>query len=157
MGTRSLTFVHDDDAQQSVLACVYRQFDGYPEGLGIEHAEFLKQIKLINGIGSGQQVAGKFANGMGCLAAQLIEHMKDHQVGSVYLYPVDTTDAGSEYHYHVRQKDGQILLEVASVNHGRMVGDKYVPYSKTKLKVEFKGTPEQVLIAINEAGNKAKE
>lgn len=137
MGTRSLTFVHDDDDKGTVLACIYRQFDGYPEGLGAEHAEFLKNITLINGIGAGQSVPGKFANGMGCLAAQLIAHMKGQSVGSVYLYPVTTKDAGQEFVYHVRRIKDQLELEVIANTYGKVTG-----------KTVFKGTPAKVAAAI---------
>jgi len=33
MGTRSLTHVYHDD---KVILTLYRQFDGYPEGLGLD-------------------------------------------------------------------------------------------------------------------------
>ena len=74
MGTRCLTFVYDGD---KAVINMYRQFDGYPSGHGQELAEFLMPFKVINGIGSGQDVPGKFANGMGCLAAQMIAHFKN--------------------------------------------------------------------------------
>ncbi len=97
MGTRSLTFVYDGDKP---VINMYRQFDGYPSGHGSELAEFLKPIEVINGIGSNQSTMGKFANGMGCLAAQMIAHFKN-SVGGFYIYPVDSTDCWQDYEYHV--------------------------------------------------------
>ena len=38
MGTRSLTFVYDE---QEAIINMYRQYDGYPTGHGAELAEFL--------------------------------------------------------------------------------------------------------------------
>lgn len=50
MGTRSLTFVHDGDAAKP-LTCMYRQYDGYPSGHGLELQQFLAPFKVVNGIG----------------------------------------------------------------------------------------------------------
>jgi hypothetical protein len=98
MGTRSLTFVYDEDKQP--LFCLYRQYDGYPSGHGSELAEFLSKFTIINGIGSNQSEFGRFANGMGCLAAQIVSNFKT-EVGGFYLYPTNTKDAGQDYEYHV--------------------------------------------------------
>ena len=96
MGTRSLTFVYEDT--QKVL-CMYRQFDGYPSGHGRELATFLNGfVDVVNGIRIGD--TRKIANGMGCLAAQLVANFKAG-VGGFYLYPTSTKDAGQEYEYHV--------------------------------------------------------
>ena len=62
MGTRSLTYVYVEDTP---IMCMYRQFDGYPSGHGVELAEFLTQIEMGNGI-SGEPELFSFANGMGC-------------------------------------------------------------------------------------------
>ena len=101
MGTRSLTYVYNDGDKPEPIVCMYRQFDGYPEGHGAELAEFLVPFTIINGIGSNQNELGKFANGMGCLAAQLVSHFKD-SVGGIYMHVVDLNqDAWQEYEYHV--------------------------------------------------------
>jgi hypothetical protein len=97
MGTRSLTFVYDG---KNPVINMYRQFDGYPSGHGSELAEFLTPIKVINGIGSEQTKVGRFANGMGCLAAQMIAHFKN-SVGGFYIHPVTDTDCWQDYEYHV--------------------------------------------------------
>ncbi len=72
MGTRCLTYVYEVNEP---IVCLYRQFDGYPSGHGAELGDFLKGIQLGNGI-AGKPEMGTFANGMGCLAAQLIAHFK---------------------------------------------------------------------------------
>jgi hypothetical protein len=104
MGTRSLTHVHDDDGK--TLVTIYRQFDGYPEGLGQEYADLFSGFMIVNGISGGE--GDKAANGMGCLAAQLVAHMKK-KIGNVYLYPPDSKDCGEEYVYHIRQGETATL------------------------------------------------
>lgn len=95
MGTRSLTFVYSDEEP---LVCMYRQMDGYPSGHGLELAEFLEPIVMVNGLSLHDK--RKIANGAGCLAAQLVAHFKN-EPGSIYLMPTETTDAGQEYEYHI--------------------------------------------------------
>ena len=96
MGTRSLTFVYDD---KEPMINMYRQFDGYPSGHGSNLAEFLNSFDaIVNGISVGD--TRKIANGMGCLAAQLIAHFKI-DAGGFYMYPVTAKDCGQEYEYHV--------------------------------------------------------
>ena len=94
MGTRSLTFVYDGDVP---VINIYRQFDGYPSGHGHELAQFLDSKTLVNGYGEQNSFE---ANGMGCLAAQLIVQLK-HGVGGIYIYPVSSTDCFQDYEYHV--------------------------------------------------------
>lgn len=96
MGTRCLTFVYDGD--QPVVN-LYRQFDGYPTGHGIELANFLNGFDgIVNGLPVGD--TRKLANGMGCLAAQMISHFKVH-AGGFYLYPPDERGYDQDYEYHV--------------------------------------------------------
>ena len=97
MGTRSLTFVYNDAEKPEPIICMYRQFDGYPSGHGAELAEFLSGFEIVNGYG---EVKPKLANGMGCLAAQLIANFKQ-SVGGFYIYAVTDNDCGQEYEYHV--------------------------------------------------------
>jgi len=103
MGTRSLTFVYDE---QDVIINMYRQYDGYPSGHGLELAEFLAQFTMVNGLGVKE--TRKVANGMGCLAAQLVSNFKVGEAGQFYLYPATATDCGQDYEYHV-YKDAQGL------------------------------------------------
>lgn len=96
MGTRSLTFVYDN---KEPMINMYRQFDGYPSGHGSELAEFLNSFDaIVNGIPVGDK--RRLANGMGCLAAQLIANFKT-EVGGFYIYPVSAEDCGQDYEYHV--------------------------------------------------------
>ena len=97
MGTRCLTFVYNDNKQP--ILNLYRQYDGYPEGHGQELGEFLKGLEITNGI-SMQTKEKRTANGMGCLAAQLVAHFKN-SVGGFYIHSIESKDCGQEYEYHV--------------------------------------------------------
>ena len=96
MGTRSLTIVKDSDGQD--LVTLYRQYDGYPTGLGSEIFEQFKEYKIINGLPSGKDHP-KIANGMGCLAAQLVAHFCKALPGNYHLCPTKTRGVGEEFVY----------------------------------------------------------
>ena len=102
MGTRSLTFVYDRDEP---VVCMYAQYDGYPSGHGLELANFLLSLTVVNGLGMNDN---KVANGMGCLAAQLIAHFKS-EPGGYYLYPMNSRDVGEEYTYHIHLDNVSII------------------------------------------------
>jgi hypothetical protein len=106
---------------------LYRQYDGYPSGHGQELVDFLTQFHAItDGIAVGEK--RRTANGMGCLAAQLVHHfkgsvgkeeniaMKGHVptlAGQFYLYPVECKDCGQDYEYHIyRNKDMDLCVRV---------------------------------------------
>jgi len=100
MGTRSLTYVYEGETP---IMCMYRQFDGYPTGHGQELANFLNELSVGNGI-SGKPDLFSFANGMGCLAAQMIVWFKKTP-GGFYIHPVDLNqDCWQDYEYHVYEK-----------------------------------------------------
>jgi len=95
MGTRSLTIFKDDNKEIGVM---YRQYDGYPSGHGIELSEFLSDMIIVNGLSSDQP--NKVANGMGCLSAQVVAHFKD-EPGNIYLYAPNTRHVWEEYIYEI--------------------------------------------------------
>lgn len=110
MGTRSLTtFIETwkdektGKTKQNKIVTMYRQYDGYPKGHGMELAEFLRRGELVNGIPFGKE--GVIFNGMGCLAAQCVAHFKDGP-GGIYLHKGGTTNCWEEYHYEVVQHEG---------------------------------------------------
>jgi hypothetical protein len=112
MGTRSLTFVHEDDGP--AIVCVYQQYDGYFDGVGDDILTFLKGKTIVNGFGGGD-TAAQF-NGAGDLAARLITHFKDgdeNRIGNVYLYSPDRPD-DEEYSYHIHCTVGQAPRLVAT-------------------------------------------
>jgi len=94
MGTRSLTFVYTEHNEP--IMNMYRQYDGYPTGHGAELAEFLLNCNH---------------NGMSCLAASMLSAFKE-SLGSIYIYPIDSTDCNQEYEYHVYEN----RVEVYEIN-----------------------------------------
>lgn len=132
MGTRSTikiygTFDRPEKREKNgekvlPVASIYQQFDGYHSGVGLDLAEFLDGITVINGI-SGENV-GTHANGMGCLAAQFIQQNKTNIGGFYMTHPEDE----QEYNYEVWfTDDGLIMIED-----------------------EFEGTPEEFIKMVNE-------
>ena len=112
MGTRSLTFVYEKYGQiQKPVVNMYRQYDGYPEGHGAELAEFLSGGRLVNGLSATKTVEEVVFNGMGCLAASMVAHFKQTP-GGFYIHPVDTTDCGQDYEYHIYSANGLLSGEV---------------------------------------------
>jgi len=102
MGTRSLTYVYEG---KMPVVCLYRQYDGYPSGHGAELAEFLMGYDIVNGFG---EKRAKLANGMGCLAAQMVAHFKT-ETGNFYLHaPLLDRDDGQDFEYHVYDK--QVII-----------------------------------------------
>ena len=136
MGTRSLTKVFNEEGKE--ILCLYRQFDGYPTGHGADLKEFLKGMKLTNGYSTNQKEDGGWANGMGCLAGQLVAWFKTAPQGkfvgrgknnykqvpthpkrgriinSIYLERPGTKNHGEEFIYEVRSeaKSTRIGLKV---------------------------------------------
>jgi hypothetical protein len=109
MGTRSLTFFYETEMADPIsrpFLNMYRQFDGYPAGHGLELSNFLNGMTMVNGYGSEQEDGG-YANGMGCLAAQAIAHFKQG-IGGFYIVSVDERDCGQDYEYHV-YPDGVVV------------------------------------------------
>ncbi len=124
MGTRCLTTVMDRNEE---ILCLYRQFDGYPEGHGIELLAAFKGWRVSNGIGSGVEIE-RSANGMGCFAAQVVQIFKtagthDRKAGHVtkngaavggyYIYAPRARGVGEEFIYRLSERDGRIWLDVS--------------------------------------------
>jgi len=139
MGTRSLTYIYDG---RSKVLCMYRQYDGYPTGHGAELADFLKPFRVVNGLGAPSNE--KIANGMGCLAAQLVTHFKGFGAGNFYLMSTSRKlDAWQEYEYHVRDKSITVF-------------DLYGDGDKPKRQI-FKGTWQQYYCwIVEQLAKKAK-
>ena len=76
---------------------IYNHYDSYPEGLGVDLSKFLNELKVVNGLGDRTV---RVANGMGCLAAQLVADMKT-EPGQVYLYKPNEDKGWAEYVYYI--------------------------------------------------------
>ena len=117
MGTRSLTRVIPrqegiayDKGHEMIKKSIinmYQQYDGYPSYVGVKLAEFVKPIKIINGI-SGSVKIGEYANGPGCFAAQIVQEFKK-DIGYTYLYECngDLGDYGEDYIYTLYPKENE--------------------------------------------------
>jgi hypothetical protein len=142
MGTRSLTtFIerYTDEKTKKVknikVVTMYRQFDGYPKGMGIDLAEFLAGGKLVNGISPTEKEL--VFNGMGCLAAQCVAYFKEGP-GSIYLHRGGTTNCWEEYRYEIIQDEE---------NPKEIIFRCYDVYKK---KWIFEGTPQDFIKNIGE-------
>jgi hypothetical protein len=120
MSTRAVIRVFNEGKE--VIANIYKHWDGYPSALGVDLADFLSDFTLVNGLGAGQ--SSKVANGMGCLAAQLIAHLKTAP-GDVYLLPlVRPGSMGEEYLYTVsRGEAGKLHLTVREVGRRKILSE----------------------------------
>ena len=125
MGTRSLTYVYDEQGERIIN--MYRQFDGYPTGHGAELAEFLNSGRMVNGLdGMGKELQ---FNGAGCLAAQLVGHFKQSP-GGFYLYPTSVEDCGQDYEYHIYSSGINISIKIMDCGwncFGETQDDTYEP------------------------------
>lgn len=114
MGTRCLTIFKEADGEE--IAVLYRQIDGHPEGHGDELDRFLEEKTLVNGLPMKDNPV--LANGMPCLAAQVVAHFKT-EPGSFYLHPAGTRNIGEEYLYTVEPANpsglGPVKLSIESV------------------------------------------
>lgn len=139
MGTRSLTRIiprqeglsYSEGHTRAELALVniYQQYDGYPEYMAVEYAEWLKDIKIVNGLTNNKNL-NEIANGAGCFAAQFIAKFKD-RAGQLYLHPINNDLDWAEYIYTLYPKTGH---------------DTYMSIYKVSTRtVIFVGKPEKAL------------
>ena len=112
MSTRSLVRfakreegVSFSEHPERVEVQVYKHYDGYPSGHPTALAEFLKDFKIVNGLG---QDTHKVANGLGCLAAQYVEAFK-MDAGDIYVENPDTEHMDIEYITYVWGDDGKSI------------------------------------------------
>ena len=145
MGTRSLTHFIERYTEQpkdkrrkpkvkdTEIVVMYRQYDGYPSGHGIQLAEFLAKGRLVNGISAAENEL--VFNGMGCLAAQVVANFKEG-AGNIYLHKAGTKDCWEEYDYYVIGDDetNELILKCVT----------------SRGKVLFQGTPKEFLEQLEE-------
>ena len=84
---------------------IYRQFDGYPDGHGLELAKACNKT-LCNGFGLKEKFR-THANGMQCLAAQVIAKLKNNTLGNIYIVPSDGEVEHVDFVYVVKGKEGE--------------------------------------------------
>jgi len=112
MGTKSLTTFLDEWDNEEIVV-MYRQYDGYPEVHGRDLFDYLSGKKIVNGIPRNEKVS-QLANGMSCLAAQVVSHFKK-EVGNFYLHKSGTRDIGEQYVYTVYYHNNELKVKVRNL------------------------------------------
>lgn len=113
MSTPFFLRVYDNDNR--VLLNLYCKWDGYIETVGRFLAHRLQTMEVVDGISNdllnrmycGDEIVPLryYANGMGCLAGQLVADMK-HGLGGIYIEHLDfNLDNDVCYIYEVRPSD----------------------------------------------------
>lgn len=136
MGTRSTVYFLENG---EVIGAIYRQYDGYPTGMGDDIKKILTQNGTIdpvirNGYSFGDQIPTHF-NGISCLGAYLIGELKNG-IGNVYLYNPDwKTEA---YHYDIYAIDGRVHMTLhyryTDYNDGVLYDGPVVDYDGTEVE-----------------------
>ena len=117
---------------EKVMVSIYNHYDGYPEGLGVTLASYLNDKKITNGLGGREDRSYyDYFNGLGCMAASIIEHLKDGP-GNIYIEDPDKPHTWIDYDYYVWGDDGKdIWISIFDGNECIFVGkplallDKY--------------------------------
>jgi len=100
---------------------IYHHWDGYPEGLGVTLGWYLSGKRVVNGIG-GKDNEDLIFNGMGCLAASLVAHLKDGP-GNVYIEPRES-HGWIDYQYYIwGDTDKSIYISIFSDEECIFVGE----------------------------------
>lgn len=131
MGTRcTINFISNEEIlmERSVLF-LYYQHDGYISYRGIELAEFLKDMKIVNGYGT-EPI--NEANGIDCLALQYVAAHKKG-IGNMYIAEKRQSE---EYDYEVRWIKEKEEFEMIVYNNGIKIFQgtpkELIEFSKTK-------------------------
>ena len=117
MGTRAIIAVKENENDKD-FATFYRQYDGYPEGLGAELLEYITDKSVVNGFNSEHRFHHAF-NGIGDFCASLIAYFKT-DIGNFYVQKAGTRDMWEDYIYTIIVKVGQpIKLICHDVNENK--------------------------------------
>ena len=104
MGTRAIIAVKENENDKD-FATFYRQYDGYPKGLGKELLKYIQNKKVVNGFTYGDKFHETF-NGIGDFCASLVAYFKK-DIGNFYIEKTDTRNSGEEYIYTIIIKEGE--------------------------------------------------
>ena len=137
MSTRSLVrFAKREDGvsfsehPEKVIVQIYKHYDGYPQGHPLELAKYLKDFKIVNGLG---QDTNKVANGLGCLAAQYVAAFK-MDAGDIYVEHPDTERDWIVKHFPWLKRK-MILTHHKDL----LIGDMLIDDSRWRGQPDFKG------------------
>ena len=118
MGTRSVTTIEAPTGTGTApLLKIYTQYDGYVKGgLGEELIDFLRGRRVVEGY-SMQDKEDRAFNGLGCLAASIVAHLKDG-IGNVYIQALDDDYEGA-YNYFISEDDGRIFIRMVELSYDK--------------------------------------
>jgi|TARA_R100000908_G_C3729534_1_gene129402 hypothetical protein len=154
MGTRSHT--HFQDREGTILATMYRQYDGYPRGHGMDIYRYFMDEELDRTFFPNGYPIGNFhgANGMGDSALQFMAHLKtyNHPIvlkerndGGTYL----TEDRMVEADYEAPRIGNYYLTEPGlTMDDASYLDYEYTFYINPDLKLK-KGGPIRVDEALD--------
>jgi hypothetical protein len=99
MSTPGLVRVYDSDKidRDELIVSAVWQSDGYPTQAGLDLAAFLRRLTITRGIGC---YDSPIANGMECLAVQIVKNFKEG-VGDFYLVKPSDPDSDDGWSYAV--------------------------------------------------------
>ncbi len=101
MSTPAILNIIDNN---ETLVTIYKHWDG--DSFGSELYDFLKDMVVVNGFTVDNK---KRANGMGCLAAQLIAHFKDG-IGDLYIVSNNTRTEDFSYQYKIFVENNKLSI-----------------------------------------------
>lgn len=118
MSTEGLINIYSGNKRLHLVSIV-SHYDGYVDnGLGSDLAKFLSECDLVNGIPGSNTNKGKkrYSNGMDCLAAQVITHLKGDEniAGGIYVVGFNPKDPreDSYYCYEIYERGSKIMIDV---------------------------------------------
>jgi len=141
MGTRSNIRIHDGD--DKLLCCLYRQFDGYPAGVGCMLQDFVEDKVMVNGF---NEEDGSQINGPGDFATMFITWDKglgDNKVSTGNLYMMRPNhkvgSSWEEYCYDIFfDKDGEPVVTVIELHDKKYGGNKVLCTKQPLRTVDMK-------------------
>jgi hypothetical protein len=119
----------ETEVQSEELMLLYGQYDGYPNGVPTQVAKFIAKGTMTNGYSTTDDSI--VFNGAGCMAAQLVAHLKEG-VGTYYIHSLSSRGTcGEDYLYDI----------IVDHNEHSIV---MVGYHNDERRTEFfRGTPQE--------------
>lgn len=122
--TKALTTVLNQDGKE--ILTMFGHNDGHPSAYGLKLVNFLNGFIITKFTFSDQE---KAANGMECLAAQIVAYFKKG-IGEFYLYSSEKRNLDEEFIYTVYQGiKADLYIRIEQIS----------PFSKTQNKLLYKG------------------
>jgi hypothetical protein len=111
MSTSASVIIYEEENNHPLTQIYFTQ-DGFPHSLGTKLCDLIKNIKIVNGLTDTNKKNS--ANGMGCLAAQIVAHFKTCP-GNVYIWkPKDITHVDFRYKIHYSLRMNRIKITIMS-------------------------------------------